>query len=164
MAVRNIISLGGSVGVALILAAAGLYYDAKTLFYAGVIFLALTVIAWLFFWAHPLPQTIVKEAGPETIRAAEEARERQERRRKIIDDAREMVARHEMAGHARWSTTVRCSPAFAAVRPHLSQRYFENLNKGRTIRMAVYAGQAHDANVVDFLKELDRLEREWGLS
>lgn len=159
---RTIIGFAGSIGVALVLTALGLIYDATALLYAGVIILALVIVAWLFFWAHPLPQTVVQEAGPEAARAAEEARERQERRRQIIDDARKMAARFELMREGNWTRTTHRAE-FLAVRPHLSQAYMDSLNKG-VMRIVAVGGEGRDGNVVDFLKELDRLEREWGLS
>ena len=157
---RKIIGFGGSVAVALILAAAGLHYDAKALFYAGAILLAVVLAAWLFLWAHPLP---IPASGPEITRATEEARERQERRRKIIDQAREMVAAHELQVRRDWWQTIRYSPSYAAVRPHLSAEYLEYQGNPLT-RRTVAAGAIHQPPVDRFLAELDRLEREWGLS
>jgi hypothetical protein len=147
--------------VALILAAAGLLYDAKTLLYAGLLFLALTIIAWLFFWAHPLPETIINEAGPEVLRAAEEAKERQERRKKLIDDARDFVARYEMQAQGTWLQAIRHSAAFGAIRPHLSDAYRRSLKSNRIV---ITGTEIHEVSVERFVEELDRLERTWGLS
>jgi hypothetical protein len=158
---KKVIGFGGSLGVALILAAAGLHYDAKSLFYAGVILLAVVIVAWLFFWAHPMPQPVVHAADPDEARTTEEARERQERRRKIIDEARKMVSRHEINKEGNWRRTIQVNPAFAAVRPHLSRAYIDSLNSNMTV---VTGREIHEISVDNFVSELDRLEREWGLS
>jgi hypothetical protein len=157
---RKVISFVGSLGVALVLAAAGLHYDAQALFYAGTILLAVVVVAWLFFWAHPLPKAVV-QSGPEAARAAEEAKERQDRRRKIIDDARDLVGWYEYEGKGDWHDAVRGSPRYMAVLPHLSDQY-KQMPPTRLRTIAV--GALHQEPVASFVRELDRLEREWGLS
>jgi hypothetical protein len=92
---------------------------------------------------------------------AEAVRERSARRRKIIDEARMMVAKHELQTRWTWDQTMRYSPEFAAVRPHLSPSFFR---EGGPIRIFIHTKQIHEYHVEEFVRELDRLEREWRLS
>jgi hypothetical protein len=123
---------------------------------------ALILFVPLFLWnliSVTGKRLMVLEAKPDEnlIEAAKEVRER---RRKIIDQAREMVSAHELQKNRSWDDTMRFSPAFAAVRPHLRPNFFE---ASRTIVLSG-SKQVHEYQVERFVKELDRLEREWGLS
>jgi len=106
--------------------------------------------------------------GPRSPTAAEtqeiEAdRERRSRRRKMLNEAREMVANHELQARRDWWQTIRYSPEYAAIRPHLSADYLAYEGSPKT-RRTVSAGPGHQPPVGRFCAELDRLEREWKLS
>jgi hypothetical protein len=90
-------------------------------------------------------------------------RERRSRRRKMLNEAREMVANHELQARRDWWQTIRYSPEYAAIRPHLSAEYLAYETSPKT-RRTVSAGPGHQPPVDRFCAELDRLEREWKLS
>jgi hypothetical protein len=146
---KEIVGLIGSVAVNVVLAAAGVLIKGDVLLYAGVIGLALTAILWIWSWAFTKPKEDEAEG------------ERRSRRRKIINEAQSLVAKYELQERWSWRDTVRYSPEFAPVRPHLSAEYVKKLNDTHT----VYAqGGLLDPLAEMFLDELDRLEREWKLS
>lgn len=70
MTVRRIVGPLGSLGVGLMLAAAGLAFDAKTLTFAGFAIFALMAALWLFTWSRaeevPVPELplLPAEEGP----------------------------------------------------------------------------------------------------
>ena len=146
---KEIVGLVGSIAVNVILAAASLLVKGDVLLYAGLIGLALTAILWIWSWAFARPKEEEAEG------------ERRARRRKIINEAQSLVATYELQERWSWRDTVRYSPEFAPVRPHLSKEYLAKLNDTSTI----YAqGGLLDPLAEMFLDELDRLEREWKLS
>ena len=148
---KEIIGLIGSVAVNLALAATGALVKGDVLLYAGIIGLALTAILWIWSWAFAPPP---KEEEAEA--------ERRARRRKMLNEARVMVAGYERGPHGDWRLTTRTYHAFADIRPHLSEAYKKRLADVRTVD-AVREGMPEPL-VVAFLDELDRLEQEWKLS
>ena len=108
--------------------------------------------------------TFIKPRVPSVAETheVEAERERRSRRRKMLNEAREMVVNHELQSRWNWRQTTRYSHQFADIRPHLSEAYMKRLNAVRTIEL----GQAGTSEplVQGFLDELDRLERDWKLS
>lgn len=51
---RRVIGFLGSLGLGLMLAAAGLAFDVATLFYSGLVIFALMAALWLWSWARPI--------------------------------------------------------------------------------------------------------------
>lgn len=114
-------------------------------------------------YAAGLIWTFVEPRGPTAadLTEVETSKARFIRRREIIDEARKMVARFYTMNSTDWHRTITCSPAYSAVAPHLSPQYFKQLHaKARTITI----GAVHQEPIASFVAELDRLEREWGLS
>jgi hypothetical protein len=148
---KEVVGLFGSIAVNVVLAAAGVLVKGDVLLYAGIIGLALTAILWIWSWAFAPP---AKEEDAE--------KERRSRRRKMLNAAREMAAKHELQTRWDWRQTTRYSHAFADIRPHLSDAYMKRLSEVRTV--AVGNEGMPEPLVSGFLDELDRLEREWKLS
>jgi hypothetical protein len=121
----------------------------------------LIVVAYFgsILWTFTTPQMV--PASGADLREVEAARERDERRRKMIDDARKMVADFELQTRWSWRQMLRYTPAYTAVRPHLSAKYLTKLDQTATIQVGM---GMHEPLVAGFLNELSRLEREWGLS
>lgn len=125
------------------------------------ILVTLLIVAYIaaIIWCFIEPKTAMSAADQSEVEAA---KERRGRRRKILNEAREMVAKHELQTRHDWRQTTRYDPAFAAVRPHLSEAYMKRLGNTRMIEIGVPG--MHEPLVSGFLTELDRLEREWVLS
>lgn len=126
--------------------------------------MAVTLLLVAYFgaliWTFVEPR-LAPVSGAE-LREVEADKERRSRRRKILNEARQMVADFELQSRWSWRQMIRYNPAFASVRPHLSKEYMEAIRATRT----AYASDEwlHDPLAAMFLSELDRLEREWGLS
>lgn len=128
-----------------------------------------TVLVTLLIVAYlaALVWTLIEPQAPRAPSAAEtheiEAdRERRSRRRKILNEGRQMVAEFELQSRWSWRQMIKYNQAFADVRPHLSDDYMKAL---ANTRMAIVSDEwLHDPLAADFLSELDRLEREWKLS
>ena len=110
-------------------------------------------------WTFLAPQT---PSVAESLEI-EADRERRSRRRKILNEAREMVAKHELQVRRDWWQTIRYSSEYAGVRPHLSADYLAYEASPLT-RRTINAGGGSQPPVPRFCAELDRLEREWNLS
>jgi hypothetical protein len=108
--------------------------------------------------------TFLKPRAPSAaeMHEVEADRERRSRRRKILNEGREMVAEYELQSRWDWRQMIRYNPAFANARPHLSKAYMDRIKATRTVSAG---GEGlHDPLAAMFLSELDRLEREWELS
>lgn len=150
---RQIIGFICSLAVALLLAAAGLYFDVRTLTLSGVILFCFAAILWLYEWGRP-------KVKPKELNSAEP-----NRKRTLIDRARGLVATYSQgnAGKDSFREYLERTQTYAALRGHLSSDFLRKLNAPR----AVYAkaeGARYEPLVEWFLDELDRLEREWRLT
>lgn len=131
---------------------------------------ALVLFAPLFIWNifavygnrfAALQSTVGKLADNSGQDQSEAAKEMRERRRRIIDNARSFVAGYEIQKRSDWHRAIRNSADFAAVRPHLSPAYIATLTSSNAV---ILGNEIHEVRVEGFVRELDRLEREWGLS
>src|SRR5947209_286111 len=142
---KEVVGFVGSIAVNVVLAAAGVLVKGAVLLYAGAIGVALTAILWIWSWAFAPPP---KEEDAE--------KERRSRRRKMLNEAREMVAAHELQERWDWRQSTRYSHAFADIRPHLSAAYLERMVAVRTIEAG--PPDLPEPLVSGFLDEMDRLE------
>jgi hypothetical protein len=62
--VLRIIGILGSLGLGLIMAAAGLALDVRTLFYSGISVFGLMVALWLYAWARPVRVEVPVHVAP----------------------------------------------------------------------------------------------------
>jgi hypothetical protein len=151
--VRQIISALGSVSIGLLLAAAGLYFDVRTLTVGGVIIAGVATVLWIYEWARSKAHT------PQEVDASE-----RQRKRDLIDRGRSLAATYTQgrAGGMVWRDYLERTATYAALRGHLSRDYLEKLNAAR-VAYARGDGANYEPLVEWFLDDLDRLEREWKL-
>lgn len=151
---RQIISALASLAVALLVTAAGLYFDVFTLTIAGVILCGLVAVLWLHEWGRS------KHVTPQEIDATE-----RDRKRHLIDRGRSLAATFAQGrtGVPSFREYLERTATYAALRTHLSKDYLKKLNAPRTAYVGDGAG-SYEPLVEWFLDDLDRLEREWGLS
>jgi fumarate reductase subunit C len=125
--------------------------------------MALTLVAtvyilatlWTFFELRPVPVDHL------AAREADKAKELDRRRLRMIREARTLVSLHEGGIHSDWRSTIRTSPAYIAIRPHLSPEYLKRVQAIGTVELSF---SIHEPLVGGFLDEIDRLEKEWGLA
>jgi hypothetical protein len=151
---RQIISVVVSLAIGLLMAAAGLYFDVQTLTVAGIILFGLAAVLWLFDWGR------LKRITPQEMDASE-----RDRKRDLIDRARSLAATYSQGNtdEDSFRRYLERTKTYAALRGHLSRDYLKKLNAGRTAYVMA-AGARYEPLVEWFLDDLDRLEREWGLS
>jgi len=116
----------------------------------------ISALAWTYVEPRPAP------VDHRAQREADQAKEIDMRRLAMIREARALVARHEADEHSDWRGTIRTSPEYLALRPHLSAKYLKRVSAVRTIEIGI--DTMHEPLVGGFLDEIDRLEKEWGLA
>ena len=119
----------------------------------------LLIIAYLaaLKWAFTEPKAMTAAEVAEI----ERMKERDTHHRQIIARARAMVPEFEIQARRDWRQFVRYSSDYAPIRPLLSDEYKRMLNDTHTLHVQ---GGILDPLADMFLDEVDRLEREWGLS
>ena len=87
-----------------------------------------------------------------------------ERRRKLITDARRLAALYTRgrAGEKSFRQYLESTQTYTALRRHLSAQYMKKLNAPRTA-YAQADGAKYEPLVQWYLDDLDRLEKAWGL-
>lgn len=151
---RQVISAIISLAVALLVTAAGLYFDVQTLTVAGIILFGFAVILWIYEWGRQ------RNVTPQEVDASE-----RDRKRSLIDQGRTFAATYTQGrtGHESFRHYLEGTKSYPALRGHLSKEYLAKLNDGRT-SYAMAAGARYEPLVEWFLDELDRLERDWDLT
>ena len=87
-----------------------------------------------------------------------------ERKERLINDARSNIAAATKY-NARDSlrTELESCSAFLGLRPYLSKNFLDKLYSGEQATVANPSGKALSGLTLEFLDELERLEKEWGL-
>jgi hypothetical protein len=96
---RQIVSVLGSLAVGLLMAAAGLYYDVKTLAVAGAILFGLAAVLWLYEWGRTAPKVEAVLPGDAPILARENDQHKDDQARHIRI-MRGMTATSSSVGYA----------------------------------------------------------------
>ena len=150
---RQIIGSILSLAVALLVTAAGVYFDVRTLTVVGLSLFGFAAILWIYEWGRK------KHVTPQEIDATE-----RDRKRSLIDSGRSLAATYTQGrtGQDSFRQYLEGTKSYAALRGHLRRDYLAKLNNGRMV-YAMAPGARYEPLVEQFLDELDRLEREWGL-
>jgi hypothetical protein len=146
---KQVLGFLASSSVAILIAAAGLYFDVAQLAYFGGGLLAVVASTWLLLRFNPRPDGARAKAIWED-------------RRDLIDAARTLVARHNRgeAGGKSFRDFLEAAPLYPRLRRHLSRAYVADL-ENRRMTFANSGNMDHLA--FRLIEELDRLETKWGL-
>ena len=151
---QKIISIIGSLAVGLLMAAAGLYFDVRTLTIAGIVLFGFAAVLWIYEWGQ------TRNAAPQQVDASD-----RDRKRILITRARRLaiIYTRGQSGDHTFRQYLEGTGAYAELRGFLSPEFLGKLNAPRTL-YAQQDGARYEALVQWYLDDLDRLEREWHLA
>ena len=140
----------GTVSVALFVIAAGLVFEARYITLAGLGLLSVVTSVWLLVKLHP-------------AFTPGDRFDRKKRQHKLVDWGRSFAVRYtQQRGEKNFTSALETWTMFPEMRPHLSAEFLRRLNAPRT-SYAKADGTEYESLVTDFLAEMDRLEKKWGV-
>jgi len=148
--IQKILGFLASTSIAILLTAAGLYFDATELTYSGGALFVLVASLWLLLRFNPRPDPKEREVIGD-------------RQRQLIRNTRGMISGHTQVPNGRdFRDLFEASGVFPELRQHLSREYLTKFNK-RNASISSTGGPM-DPFAKLLLDELDRLEKKWGLN